>query len=194
MNFEPGQIYHIYNRGNQKQTIFFSESHYILFLKKIREQLLPYCDILAWCLMPNHFHLMIVVTQKGCAFKLSGANEVQELSYRIGIMLSSFSFVVNKDMGLTGSLFQKKTKAKHLDDVEYVIRCMHYIHQNPLIAGLTNGKLEDWKYSSFRDYSGLRNGNLCNSEKLSDLTAYDREHFLADSYEVIDEKRSRWFY
>jgi len=63
-----------------------------------------------------------------------------------------------------------------------------------LIAGLTNGKLEDWKYSSFRDYSGLRNGNLCNSEKLFDLTAYGREHFLADSYEVIDEKRSRWFY
>ena len=59
MNFELDQIYHVYNRGNQKQTIFFDDRNYLLFVTKIRRELLPFCDILVWCLMPNHFHLII---------------------------------------------------------------------------------------------------------------------------------------
>jgi putative transposase len=66
MNFEPENVYHIYNRGNQHQLIFFIEANYLLFLRKIREHLLPHSDILSWCLMPNHFHLMICAKEKGC--------------------------------------------------------------------------------------------------------------------------------
>ena len=59
MNLIPGQFYHVYNRGNNKQLIFFNDNNYLYFLQKIREQLLPVADILAWCLMPNHFHILI---------------------------------------------------------------------------------------------------------------------------------------
>lgn len=61
MHFEKGYIYHIYNQGNNRQTIFFSSENYLFFLRKIRTYILPYGDILAWCLMPNHFHLMVFV-------------------------------------------------------------------------------------------------------------------------------------
>ena len=59
MNFSPDSIYHIYNRGNDKQLIFLLEENYSFFLNKIKQDLLRLCDILAYCLMPNHFHLLL---------------------------------------------------------------------------------------------------------------------------------------
>ncbi len=61
MNFEENKIYHIYNRGNNQQSIFFNPENYLFFLAKIKIELTPYCKILAYCLMPNHFHLMVYV-------------------------------------------------------------------------------------------------------------------------------------
>ena len=63
MNFAEGNIYHVYNRGNNSKTVFFDHENYMFFLEKIRTHILPHADILAWCLMPNHFHLMISVKQ-----------------------------------------------------------------------------------------------------------------------------------
>ncbi len=53
MHFAPHEYYHVYNRGNNKQPIFFNQVNYLFFLKKIRDQLLPCADIIAYCLMPN---------------------------------------------------------------------------------------------------------------------------------------------
>ena len=64
MKFEAEQIYHLYNRGNNSQKIFFDHENYIFFLQKIRTHLTPVADILAYCLMPNHFHLHFYVPGK----------------------------------------------------------------------------------------------------------------------------------
>ena len=61
MHFEIGHIYHIFNQGNNRQRIFFKRDNYIFFLEKIETYVLPFGDILAYCLMPNHFHLMVYV-------------------------------------------------------------------------------------------------------------------------------------
>lgn len=63
MVFEQGHLYHIYNRGNNSQRIFFNRENYSFFLRKIKQNILPHADILAWVLMPNHFHLMVQVNQ-----------------------------------------------------------------------------------------------------------------------------------
>ncbi|HOV11622.1 MAG TPA: hypothetical protein PLT47_06660 [Bacteroidales bacterium] len=63
MIFEHGHIYHIYNQGNNRQQVFFIRENYLFFLKKIETFISPFTDILAWCLMPNHFHLMVYVKQ-----------------------------------------------------------------------------------------------------------------------------------
>lgn len=194
MNFEPDQVYHVYNRGNQKQRTFFKDADYILFIEKIREHIRPYADILAWCLMPNHFHLLIYAKENGCSFRQSGSNVVQELSYRIGLLLSNYTRILNRRNEWSGSVFQKKTKAKKVSAQRYVVTCMHYIHQNPLVANLIQTKLEDWKYSSFRDYAGLRNGTLCNQRLLFKLTDYDLDTFVKDSYLVINEDDVKLLY
>ena len=111
---------------------------------------------------------------------------MQELAYQIGVLLSSYSQAINRQNCTTGSLFQQKTKCKNLSDSKnYLIECMHYIHQNPSRAGLVN-KLQDWQYSSFLDYAGLRKGTLCNKSLLMKLAGYTLEDFYWDSYEVID--------
>ena len=63
MQFEKDHIYHIYNQGNNRQQIFFDRENYLFFLQKMNDYLLPYCDIMAWCLMPNHFHWMVYVRE-----------------------------------------------------------------------------------------------------------------------------------
>lgn len=65
MHFEATGIYHVYNQGNNRQAIFFNRENYLFFTHKIRQHILPYADVLAWCLMPNHFHLMVEVKDTG---------------------------------------------------------------------------------------------------------------------------------
>lgn len=113
MRFIENEVYHIYNRGNNSQTIFFNDLNYKHFLTKIQRELKPHCEILAYCLMPNHFHLMILATEASSREIPSyGGKPMQILARKIGLMLSSYSQQVNKKRGTTGSLFQQKNKSK----------------------------------------------------------------------------------
>ena len=71
MHFESEDLYHVFNQGNNRQKIFFTRANYLFFLRKIDQHILPHADVLAWCLMPNHFHLMIHVH----TVEVSGAEE-----------------------------------------------------------------------------------------------------------------------
>ena len=170
MRFSPNTVYHIYNRGNNKKRIFFSEHNYLFFIQKISKHIRPQCEILTWCLMPNHFHILVYATDKSCSENYGTSKlRIQALTYWIGIVQSSNAQAINKQNGTTGSLFQCKTKAKEIYESENIARCLRYIHQNPLKANMVD-KMEDWEFSSFKDYAGLRNGTLCNQELLFNLT------------------------
>lgn len=202
MCFIENEVYHIYNRGNNHQPIFFNPSNYQHFLNKVRKEWQPNCEILAWCLMPNHFHFLIQATAESCKeIPAYGGKPMQKLSRKIGLSLSSYAQYINLQNKTSGSLFQQKTKAKCISAFEtgqttrrgptvstptYIINCMHYIHQNPLQANLVL-KMEDWLYSSFATYAGFNHDDLCNKELLWSLTGYDLAHFYADSYGIINE-------
>lgn len=204
MIFEPHQIYHVYNQGNNKQKVFYSDENYIFFLRKIKKHILPFADILAWCLMPNHFHLMIYVKEADVAdthpmtlsHRMSNHNhhqiiQMSNLSQSIAILLRSYTRAINKQEQKTGSLFRPHTKAICLSKAEsitpsyfnsyfgtylnlsipereYPQLCFNYIHQNPVKANLVK-RAEDWDYSSFKDYCGLRNGKLINRERTKEF-------------------------
>ncbi len=61
MDLQPGYYYHIFNRGNNSQKIFFNRDNYLFFLRKMEQHLSPFVSIIAWCLMPNHFHWVVFV-------------------------------------------------------------------------------------------------------------------------------------
>ena len=194
MNFVPGHIYHVYNQGNNREPIFYSRGDYILFLKKIRKAFSGNTDILAWCLMPNHFQVLIRIKEiyELAYIENDRSKKLNPINKNIGSALSSYTQNLNKKMDRTGSLFRKRTKAKSLSllraEDNYGINCYLYIHQNPVRAGLVR-KLEDWEFSSFRDYAGLRKGNSCNKKlatELFNLPASSSE-FYELSYRTIPE-------
>ncbi|MEJ8817064.1 hypothetical protein [Lacibacter sp. H407] len=196
MHLEEGEFYHIYNRGNNKQSIFFNDDNYVFFIKKIREQLLPVADILAYCLMPNHFHILIKANEQSVKERNSfGGKPMQEFAYKIGMLLSSYTQAVNKANKTSGSLFQQKTKAKLLAEeinnhkVSYLEHCFFYIHQNPLAADLVKD-LNDWKYSSHLDYCDKRNGTLCNKELFFSFTGLTVSDIIHHSETAIDPEIS----
>ncbi len=181
MFLSPHEFYHIYNRGNNKQPIFFSEANYFLFLKKIREQLSPVADVIAWCLMPNHFHLIIHGNEHSIKERSSfGGKSMQVFAYRLGILLSSYAQAINKQNKTSGSLFQQKTKCKMLSEenngskVSYLENCFFYLMANPVEANLVKHPAE-WPFSCFSDYAGLRNGTLCKKELFFSATGLSSE-------------------
>ena len=131
MEFFRNELYHIYNRGNNRQKIFFKPDNYIFFITKIRRYILPYCDLLAYCLMPNHFHLLIRSDERTIATKSVAGKDKNVLSEGIRHLLSSYTQAINKQNSSTGSLFQQNTKAKPIikGSKNYDQICLHYIHQ-----------------------------------------------------------------
>jgi len=200
MEFSNGQIYHVFNRGNNSQTLFFNRENYLFFLDKIRKSVLPHADILAWCLMPNHFHLMISVNH----VKIEISEQVTQshlltkprtLNDSVSIMLRSYTRAIQKQEHITGSLFQNRTKALcltesqgvspayfnthfgmmgnlDLPETNYLNVCFGYIHLNPVNGGLVQNP-EDWEFSSYRDYFCGRKGKLINRELAKELGLID---------------------
>jgi putative transposase len=189
MILEEGHIYHIYNRGNNAQQIFFKSDNYLYFLEKLRKYILPHCDILAYALMTNHFHFLVYANQHSA--KVVGNHQISRHAFNEGLrnFLSSYTQAINKQEKRTGSLFTQNTKFKCLNDSEdrdlYGLTCFHYIHQNPLEARLVT-KLEGWPYSSFRDYAGQRKGTLCNRELSKKILTVNFDNFYQESYQVLD--------
>jgi putative transposase len=183
----PG-IYHIYNRGNNQQTIFFSDENYFYFLRKCHQYLNPFSSILAWCLMPNHFHFLINVNDESLKPVKSGGIVMPAITNGFRLLQSSYAKGLNKQLNRTGNLFQQKTKAKWTNDAkDYSIITFHYIHQNPVAAGLVK-KPEEWTYSSFNDYAGLRNGTLCNKQKAYELLNLTGIDFYIETMKKIEEE------
>jgi putative transposase len=187
MEFLENEQYHVYNRGNNQQRIFFNPGNYLYFLKKIRIHILPLCDILAYCLMPNHFHFQIYSDSRTIKTKKIGGKQKNILSEAFKILLSSYAHGINTQNATTGSLFQQNTKAKPLSESRlYDHNCFDYIHQNPIKANLVK-KMEDWPYSSFRDYCGFTNKTLCNKQLAIQLLGLNMETFYKDSYRMINK-------
>ena len=145
---------------------------------------MPYCEILNYCLMPNHFHFMIYTDERSIRTKIIGRQEKNVLSEGIRNLLHTYAKGINRQNNLTGSLFQQNTKAKIVLDLDYKRVCFHYIHQNPIKAKLVK-KIEDWLYSSFPDFIGIRNGTLCNKELAFQILDLNSQNFYADSYRLL---------
>jgi len=188
MQFDISNLYHIYNRGNNKQPIFFNRENYLYFLKKVKKHIYPVCDILSWCLMPNHFHFLIHANELSIKLLKKIPLEINSLTDGVRVLLSSYTQGINRQQTRTGNLFQQKTKMKCINegDQHYGYTAFQYIHQNPLKANLVK-RLEDWEFSSFIDYAGLRNGNLCNKELAISLLGLNMKTFLKDSYQELPE-------
>jgi len=138
--FAPGEFYHIYNRGNNKEKIFFEGENYRFFPRKFTEYMPPNdVEIHSYCLMPNHYHFLI---RLGDEFDYSKAMQ------HFGI---SFAKSMNTRYGRAGHLFQGRFGARLVHSSEYLLDLSRYIHLNPVAARLVKSA-KDWEFSSYRDF------------------------------------------
>lgn len=134
-------IYHIILRGTNRQEIFHSDADCIKFLNilmKYKE--ISEIKVYGWCLMGNHVHLLL---QKG-------NEEISDTMKRIGVSYAQF---YNWKYKTTGHLFQDRYKSECIENDQYLIAVVRYLHQNPVKAGIVNTPT-DWKWSSCQGYYG----------------------------------------
>ena len=130
--------YHIVNRGNQKQDIFFDTADYEEYLKIIKHyKNCFYFKVLGYCLMPNHIHLILQ------------PKEPQELASIMQRLTQVYTIWFNEKYGKVGHLWQGRFKNMIINQDEYFIDCISYVEANPVRAGLVTSPRE-YPWSSYR--------------------------------------------
>lgn len=220
-NLVSGEYFHIYNRGNGKNKIFLDEEDYNRFIKllyvcnsqnnfKFRDSIVdikidaldfergkPIVSILAWVLMPNHFHIFLISHRSDLWEE--GYNPITEFMRKVS---TAYAMYFNKKYKRTGSLFEGKFKSKHISEDNYFNYLFAYIHLNPVKLiqkdwkekGIKDQKkahefLLGYKYSSFQDFFGesRKEGKIINKSILPD---YIKKSHVKDLFDWVTIDKS----
>ena len=203
--FAPGSYYHVYNRGNGKQDIFLDKEDYNFFLFRLKEALYPDSieeimqkkdkekklsgdrrtalpkgsfDLVCYCLMPNHYHFLIKQNNDISIAKL------------IAKVCTGYSKYLNKKYSHAGHVFQDRFRAVIVDSNEYIVWLSGYIHDNPKTAGLVQN-LIDYPWSSYFDYIGLTQGDLCKKDIILDQfeNANNYKRYVHEVGKLVSERK-----
>ena len=140
-------FYHVMNRGRSRNNIFFKAIHYLDFLKVIQESCDRFnCVIHSYCLMPNHYHLLI---------QTRDANLGRIMRHINGVYTQRF----NKIQKIDGPLFRGRYKAILVESGKYLLELSKYIHRNPIETKSEQRRLvkslQDYEWSSYQNYLGI---------------------------------------
>jgi putative transposase len=151
---EHGKYYHIYNRGNNAQDLFFENDNYEHFIRLMDKYIDPVTEIYAWCLMKNHFHLLIYtkeseeIDQRKLNYSTIQQPNVLSISKQFSNLFNAYTLSINKRYGRTGSLFEKNFKRKWVSNEKYFQNLIFYIHYNPVYHSFVKHPLE-YPWSSY---------------------------------------------
>jgi REP element-mobilizing transposase RayT len=150
--FEEGKFYHIYNRSIDRKSMFKNEGNYAFFLNKYDNYLAAVVDTYAYCLLGNHFNLLIRIKDLSTFEKLTNPNSkpVPDIvSHQFRKFFQSYAMAFNKQHNRTGTLFQTPFKRALIDNDQYFTKVIHYTHLNPQVHGLIKD-FKEWKWSSYQ--------------------------------------------
>lgn len=157
ISIQPNLIYHVYNRGINREPIFYKKQNWDYFLFKLFRYFQPQkAKVIAYCLMPNHYHLLVRVL-------------CQDFGKQVMLPFTiTYTKAINKQENRVGPLFQGAYQIKQIKTDEEILQASRYIHLNPVKAGLVK-KPNDWTYSSFLDYIEQRKNSLLEKEIILEL-------------------------
>jgi len=191
-SIEPGYYYHIYNRGINKERIFLHEKHYLQFLTLCKNYLPEHIDVLAYCLLPNHFHFLVHFKDKDDPDRVSSEASPCQGVLSLSHMFNAYAQWFNRKTGRTGGLFQRPFRRKRIMDEIYLMQIIYYIHRNPIHHHLVNN-LMDWRFSSYSTLIGDQPTLLKRDRVLSWFE--DRDNFIefhASISEIVDDGMLEW--
>ncbi|HEY3447349.1 MAG TPA: transposase [Myxococcales bacterium] len=161
-NNAPEATHHVYCRGNRGEQVFEDAGDCAAFIEKLQalaEKL--QVMVLAYCLMPNHFHL--------CVRTRHGGATLSEFMQRLNLWHAR---QFNRRHQVRGRLNESRFKAKEVDSMRYLLSLVRYIHRNPLHANL-EPRVGEWKFSSHAAYVGTEATWVATNEVLSLLGGVD---------------------
>lgn len=175
--FVPGCYYHLYNRGAGRRTIFTNSGDYLVFLRRLKEHVATlHVAVIAYCLMPNHYHLLVRQDGEIAAGKLAQ------------LVSNGYAQWFNRRYEHAGTLFEARYKSLHVSQDEYVRHLCRYIHLNPVRHGFADHPSE-WIYSNYLEWIGQRPGTLVDRAFVAAWfprpNAY--EEFVASRYAKADD-------
>jgi REP element-mobilizing transposase RayT len=150
--YTPGGYYHFYNRGRSRLSIFLEPQNYLFVVRKMKLYASQYdLKLIAYCLMPNHYHFLI---------RQDGEHPAGLLPQRV---FNSYSKAYNKRYGHHGTLFEDNYRVINILDTTHLLQLCRYIHDNPVKDGLVSDPA-DWVYSNYLEWIGKRSGTLFDPE------------------------------
>lgn len=209
--FVDHAYYHAYNRGVEKRIIFLDNQDYRVFLSYLRaylskpidtplhpitevtglnpvrqRQLLSFYGqivLIAYCLMPNHYHLLLWQSE---------ADRMTKFMQALG---TSYSMYFNHRYKREGTLFQGTYKAVYIDTDEYLLHVSRYMHRNPNeLTGLNPVKLSEYPYSSYPYYLNKKKAQWINPKPVLDFFSNNKTRVLSQNkmlnYESFVEERT----
>ncbi|MEZ4865824.1 MAG: transposase [Caldilineaceae bacterium] len=143
-----GKYYHFYNRGRSRLSIFHGDSDYLQVLYKIKEYLQKFeLTMIAYCLMPNHYHFLVR----------------QDGELRAGLLpqsiFNSYAKSYNHRYKHSGTIFEGNYRVKLVDRIDYLLHLCRYIHANPVKDGIA-ANLTLWPYSNYLEWIEARDGTI----------------------------------
>ena len=194
---EPDKYYHIFNRGINGDVIFKSDHNKNFFLQKITQLLVPVCDLYSYCLLSNHFHLLIKVksekelnlfakTQLNNITKAEkGLHSLQNIfSKQFSRVFNSYSQAFNKENNRHGALIEFPFRRKEIISEEYLRNTIIYIHQNPQLHSITDN-FRQFKYSSYQTILSNKPTSIARNEVIE---LFDNaENFIICHQKIEDE-------
>jgi putative transposase len=164
-------IYHIYNRGINGENIFISDTNKQYFLKLLTKYLRDNAKVFAYCLMNNHFHLLLQIE-----------SENDEITQALSNLFNAYAKAFNKATNRTGSLFEKHFRRIYVKDEDYLRQLVVYIHLNPL-----HHFNQDYKQYRFSSYSAFLSDRETKLSKNNVMTLFgDIDNFTFVHQQKLD--------
>lgn len=146
--YVAGEYYHFYNRGRSRLSIFHDQRDYLDVLDKMKRYSRKYSiAVIAYCLLPNHYHFLAR----------------QDGTPRAGLLpqytFNQYSKTYNKKYKHSGTIFEGPYRVRPVKDEHYLLHLCRYIHANPVSHGIVR-EIADWPYSNYHEWMGVRPGTL----------------------------------
>jgi REP element-mobilizing transposase RayT len=194
---EPGNYYHVYNRGVRKHDIFVEKADYLLFLHLYERYIRSVAETYAWVLMPNHFHLLVKIKEYDprhypgdSGDKVRSLVKVHTASQHFSNLFNTYAQYINRRNQTKGCVFERPFKRKFIDTEEYLSVIVSYIHNNPVHHGFC-GHAGEYPWSSYMFYEkhSLR---LMRYQKALAIGSINRKHRKMFKKPEDIEKIDKW--
>ncbi len=176
-----GNYYHIYNRGNNGIDVFLDNDSYYYFLRLYAKYVEPVAETFAWCLLKNHFHLLVRIKNKNeidesqLTYNTTEKPKVIDPSRQFSHLLNAYTQAINKRHNRTGSLFETTFERKLVTNEKYLQQLIFYIHNNPVHHGFVK-QMSLYPWSSYDTVTSDKPTKLMRAEVIELFS--DLENFV----------------